>query len=120
MSKHFSLVMVSCLLLGCSAIADYAASSLIPSATKGGVSAELVVGDKEQTIGNNLEVEAENVDKIVGGDDTQTTVAAPEADEVVVNNTNYPDWLVAVLFIACCIFLALDSPTKLLNWWRKK
>lgn len=120
MIKGLVVSIALALIVGCSAIADYAASELLPSATKGGVSAELVVGDKEQTIGNNIEVEAENVEKVIGGDETVTAVEAPAAEEVVVNNTNYPDWLIAALLVACCVFLALDSPGKLLRWWRNK
>lgn len=118
--RHFSLIMISIVFAGCSALADYAASTVLPAASKGGVSAELVVGDKEQTIGNNLEVEADTVEKVIGGDETTTTVQAAEAEEVVVNNYDMPPWIVPVLFVACCIFLALDSPTKLLAWWNKR
>jgi hypothetical protein len=106
--------------VGCTALAEYAASSLIPSAAKGGVSAELVVGDKEQSLGNNVEVKAEKVDKVVGGNDTTTSVEASTARQVNVNNYDMPPWIVPVLFVACCIFLALDSPTKMLIWWRNR
>lgn len=120
MNRALVLYLVVWLTVGCSALAEFAAKDLLPSAAKGGVNTELVVGDKEQTVGNNLEVEADEVGKIVGGDDTTNTVVADKAQEVVVQNTNYPDWLVISLLIACLVFWAVDNPLRLWSNFKKR
>lgn len=106
---------------GCSAIADYAASSLLPAASKGGVSAELVIGDKENTLGTNQEVEADSINKVVGTSDN--SVKLESADEVQVVNNTVPSYLIPSLLGAAFLFLMLPTPTtmwKSLTSWRKQ
>ena len=107
------------LLTGCSAIADYAASSLIPAASKGGVSAELVIGDKENTLGTNQEVDAESIDKVVGTSDN--SIKLDQADNVQVTNNTVPSYLVPLLLLLTIIALMLPTPTtmwKSFTSWR--
>jgi hypothetical protein len=63
--------------------------------SKGGINTELVVGDKEQVVGTNLEVKAKVVGKVTAGNDN--TVVASNAKEVTVTNNSFPVW--AILFI---------------------
>lgn len=103
------MVLLAVALTGCSAIADFAISKL--GGSSGGINTELVVGDKEQTLGNNIEVKADRVDKVVGNSDN--SVAAEGAEFVEVNNINYPTWLIVSLLIISFVFLCLPTPTNM-------
>ena len=83
------------LLYGCSALADIALDQ-ISGGSKGGINTELVVGDKEQVLGSNIEVDAKSVGKVVGTSDN--SVQASNAKEVTVTNNTFPVW--AILFLA--------------------
>ena len=106
--KLYMLVLLVAL-TGCSAIADFAISKL--GGSSGGISTELVVGDKEQTLGNNIEVKADRVGNIIGHNDNTTN--ARGAEFVEVNNIVYPTWLVASLLILSFVFLCLPTPTNM-------
>lgn len=86
-------LLAATLMVGCSAIADFAMSQATGS--KGGINTELVVGDKEQTLGTNQEVKAKSVGKVVGTSDN--SVQAPAAKEVTVTNNEFPVWGIALL-----------------------
>ena len=105
-------------LTGCAALADFAMSQ-VTGGSKGGINTELVVGDKEQTLGNNIEVKADRVDKVIGNSDN--SVAAEGAEFVEVNNINYPTWLIVTLLLVSFLFLCLPTPTnmyKAFTRWR--
>jgi len=108
---------ISLTLVGCSAVADFAMSKLLPG-TGGGVSAELTVGDKEQTLGNNIDVKADKVDKIVGNSDNSTGITS--AGTVTVTNNNYPTWLIVLLLIGNVITLCLPTPTQMWVYFRTR
>lgn len=61
------------------------------------VNAELVVGDKEQVVGSNVEVKAESVEKVIGNSDNSTAVAS--AKEVQINNNAFPMWAMGLLIV---------------------
>ena len=115
MKAYIAVLVVA--LTGCSAIADFAISKL--GGSSGGINTELVVGDKEQTLGNNIEVKADRVDKVIGANDN--SVAADGAEFVEVNNINYPTWLIVTLLLISFLFLCLPTPTnmyKAFTRWR--
>ena len=105
------MVLLVVALTGCSAIADFAISKL--GGSSGGINTELVVGDKEQTLGNNIEVKADQVEKVIGNSDNSVSANGAEFVEVV--NINYPSWLIALLLILSFVFLCLPTPT---NMWK--
>ena len=114
--KLYMLVLVVAL-TGCSAIADFAISKL--GGSSGGINTELVVGDKEQTLGNNIEVKADRVNNVIGNNDNTTN--ARGAEFVEVNNINYPTWLIVTLLLVSFLFLCLPTPTnmyKAFTRWR--
>jgi hypothetical protein len=82
-------------LVGCAALADFAMSQATGS--KGGINTELVLGDKEQVLGNNIEVKAKAVGKVVGTSDN--SVDAPSAKQVTVNNNTVPKYVVAIVLV---------------------
>lgn len=112
------LLIVSLLYLigGCSTLASFAMDAISPS--KGGINTEIVVGDKEQTLGTNQDVKANSIGTVVGQNDNSTDIAS--AKEVVVNNTTYPAWLMIVLLIGNVVFLCLPTPTSVFNYFRRK
>jgi len=107
--KRLAAILLVVALTGCSAVADFAASKLMGT-DSGGINTELVVGDKEQTLGNNIEVKADNVGKVVGENDNTTN--ARGAEFVEVNNFSYPSWVVPVLLTLALVFLALPMPGR--------
>ena len=111
MKRHIAILVAALLLSGCSAIADFAISKL--GGSSGGINTELVVGDKELSLGANLDVKADRVDKVIGNSDN--SVAAEGAEFVEVNNINYPTWLVVSLLILSFVFLCLPTPTNMMK-----
>jgi len=81
---------------------------------KGGINTELVVGDKEQVVGSNLDVKANEVGKVVGNSDN--SVNAQGAAEVQVVN-NHESMLLIILAI---LGWMLDTPKTLWNRWRNR
>lgn len=106
--KMYMIVLLASL-SGCTALTDFAISKLGGS-SGGGINTELVVGDKEQTLGNNIEVKADQVGKVVGENDNTTNAGGAEFVEV--NNFSYPEWVVPVLFTLAMVFLALPMPSR--------
>ena len=90
--------MIACMtfyfLLGCSALGSLALDQ-ITGGSKGGINTELVVGDKEQVLGSNIEVKAKAVGKVVGTSDN--SVVASNAKEVTVNNNEFPVWAIFLI-----------------------
>lgn len=107
MKAYMLVLLVS--LSGCAALADFALDK-VTGGSSGGINTELVVGDKEQTLGNNIEVKADQVGKVVGQNDN--TTHASGAEFVEVNNFSYPSWVVPVLFTLAMVFLALPLPGR--------
>lgn len=64
-------------------LTDMAMNAIKPD-SGGGINTELVLGDKEQVLGTNQEVKADNIGKVVGTSDN--TVNASSAKAVTVNN----------------------------------
>lgn len=89
-----SLVALSLLVASCSMLADLAMSS-ISGGSKGGINTELVVGDKEQVLGTNQDVKANNIGKVVGNSDN--SISAPSAKEIKVTNNMFPVWAVFLI-----------------------
>jgi len=85
------------IIVSCSVLTGLATDALM-GGDKGGINTELVVGDKEQVLGTNQEVKAENIGKVTGGSDN--SVSASGAQEVTVNNNEFPLW-------AMCMLIAL-------------
>lgn len=108
--KLYMLVLVVAL-TGCAAVADFAISKL--GGSSGGINTELVVGDKEQTLGNNIEVKADRVNNVIGNNDNTTN--AKGAEFVEVNNINYPTWLIVTLLILSFVFLCLPMPKDMMK-----
>lgn len=81
-------------LSSCGMLADVALNSAM-GGKKGGINTELVVGDKEQVLGTNLEVSAKNVGKVTGTSDN--SVSAPSANKVEVINNTFPIWAVFLI-----------------------
>lgn len=104
------------MMFGCATLAEFAMDAVSPS--KGGINTELVVGDKEQTLGTNQEVKAEQIGTVVGQNDNHTDIAS--ADDVSIVNQNYPGWFVLLLLVGNIVFLCAPTPTTMWNAWRKK
>ena len=85
------------LTVGCAALAPLITDAVLGTSSKGGINTELVVGDKEQVLGSNIEVKAKAVGKVVGTSDN--SVVAANAKEVKITNNTFPVW--AILFLAC-------------------
>jgi hypothetical protein len=62
---------------------------------KGGINTELVVGDKQQVLGTNQQVKSGTIGKVVGTSDK--SVSATGAQEVIVNNNEFPVWGVVLM-----------------------
>jgi len=93
--KEFVIALVVVLTIGCSMLTDLATSAV--GGSKGGINTELVVGDKEQVVGTNLEVKADEVGKVVGTSDN--SVVAANAKEVQVTNNNFPSWGIGIVLL---------------------
>ena len=103
-----------CIILctSCAMLADLAMDAVSPS--KGGINTELVVGDKNQTLGTNQEVKAEQIGTVVGQNDNHTDIAT--ADDVTITNQNYPGWLIILLLMGNVFFLCMPTPTNTFKW----
>ncbi len=88
------IIMLSCLITSCALFTDMLLDT-VKGGSKGGINTELVVGDKEQVLGTNLEVKAKNVGKINGTSDN--SISAPGAKEVQVTNNEFPVWAVLLI-----------------------
>ena len=111
-----AIVATLSLMVGCSTLTDLAMSTISPS--KGGISSEIVVGDKNQVLGTNQDVQAGSIGKVVGQNDSSTAIHA--AKEVTVNNTMYPAWLIILLLIGNVVFLCMPTPTRTFNFLMRK
>jgi hypothetical protein len=99
--------------MSCALLADLATSAIKPG---GGVSAEAVLGDKEQGIGANQDIEVEgSLGKVVGGNDTSTQVA--KADALEVTNTSIPPYALIIFIVA--LLLTAGVPSAMFMRWRK-
>jgi len=94
-----ALVIVIVMISGCAALKGFALDALSPS--KGGINTEIVLGDKEQTLGTNQEVKAKNVGKVVGVNDNSLDIA--RATDVVVTNNTFPIWAICLLIILAAL-----------------
>lgn len=92
---HKSLVvaLIVGVTVSCSMLSGLATSAL--GGSKGGINTELVVGDKEQVVGTNIEVKAKAVGKVVGTSDN--SVVASNAKEVTVTNNTFPVWAIFLI-----------------------
>lgn len=84
-------------LVSCSMIAPLLKDAVLGGGSKGGINTELVVGDKEQVLGTNLEVKADNIGKVTGTSDN--SISAPAAKEVKVINNTFPVWAIMLLIL---------------------
>ena len=83
------------IIVSCSMLAPMVKDAVLGSTSKGGINTELVVGDKEQVLGSNIEVKAKAVGKVVGTSDN--SVQASNAQLVEVTNNTFPVWGVVAL-----------------------
>jgi hypothetical protein len=104
------------MMFGCASIADFAMQAVSPS--KGGINTELVVGDKNQTLGTNQEVKAEQIGTVVGQNDNHTDIKS--AEEVSIVNQNYPGWLIILLLAGNVFWLCMPTPTTSFKWLAKR
>ena len=111
-----ALALIIVLFSGCAALKGFALDALSPS--KGGINTEIVLGDKEQTLGTNQEVKANTVGTVVGQNDNHTDIKS--ADDVSITNQNYPGWLIILLLAGNIVFLCMPTPTKTFKWIARK
>lgn len=97
--RVLAIAIVIVAMSGCAALKGFALNALSPS--KGGINTEIVLGDKEQTLGTNQEVKATNVGKVVGVNDNSLDIA--RATGVVVTNNSFPMWAVGLLIILAAL-----------------
>ena len=114
--RLLAIALIATTMIGCSLMKDLALDALSPS--KGGISSEIVVGDKNQVLGTNQDVQAGSIGKVVGQNDSSTAIHA--AKEVTVNNTMYPAWLIILLLIGNVVFLCMPTPTRTFNFLMRK
>jgi len=93
--EFMAMFLVSTLAVGCATLLPMVKDAVLGSASKGGINTELVVGDKEQVLGTNLEVDAKHVGKVVGMSDN--SVIATNAKEVQITNNTIPLWIIGLL-----------------------
>ena len=91
--KRLVIPLLAIAVVSCSMLTDMAMDAV--GGSKGGINTELVVGDKEQVVGTNLEVKAETIEKVVGTSDN--SVVASNAKEVTVTNNTFPVWVVLLI-----------------------
>ena len=91
---RFLIFFVLPIVVSCTMLADLALDA-VKGGSKGGINTELVVGDKEQVLGSNIEVKAEEVGKVVGTSDN--SVVAANAKEVTVTNNTFPVWAIFLI-----------------------
>lgn len=91
--KTLILSFLTALLISCSMLTDLAMNAV--GGSKGGINTELVVGDKEQVLGSNIEVKAKAVGKVVGTSDN--SVVASNAKKVEVTNNEFPVWAIFLI-----------------------
>ena len=89
----FLIFFVLPIVVSCTALTGLATKALMGD--KGGINTELVVGDKEQVLGTNIEVKAKSVEKVVGTSDN--SVVATNAKAVTVTNNTFPVWAIGLL-----------------------
>ena len=90
----FAALMTCVIMSGCAALTPLIKDAVL-GGSKGGINTELVVGDKEQTLGTNQEVKAKNIGKVVGTNDN--SVVAASAKEVKITNNSFPGWAIGIL-----------------------
>ena len=110
--KTIVLANLAALLVSCSMLTDLAMNAV--SGEKGGINTELVVGDKEQVLGTNQEVDAKQVGKVVGTSDN--SVVASNAKEVKVINNTFPVWAIGI-FILLAMLVGWLAPRPAL--WKR-
>lgn len=110
-----ALALIVVLFSGCAMMKDLALDALSPN--KGGISTEIVLGDKSQTLGTNQDVKAGQIGTVVGQNDNHTDIKS--AEEVSIVNQNYPGWLILLLLAGNVLFLCLPTPTTVFNHFRK-
>ena len=81
-------------IVGCSSLAGMAMDA-VTGGSKGGINTELVVGDKQQVLGTNQQVKAGTIGKVNGTSDN--SVSAAGAEQVTVNNFEFPVWAILML-----------------------
>jgi hypothetical protein len=113
---NITAMIAAVMLVGCATLAEFAMDAVSPS--KGGINTELVVGDKNQTLGTNQEVKANTVGTVVGQNDNHTDIA--KADDVSITNQNYPGWLIILLLAGNIVFLCMPTPTNTFKWIARK
>lgn len=92
---RFLILFVLPIVVSCSMLVPMVKDAVLGSTSKGGINTELVVGDKEQVLGTNLEVKAENIGKVNGTSDN--SISAPAADKVTVTNNTFPVWAIFLI-----------------------
>lgn len=112
--KYYLIGGLLSLVVSCSMLTDLAIDAVKPGGSKGGINTELVVGDKEQVLGSNIEVKAKAVGKVVGTSDN--SVVAPAAKEVTVTNNEFPYWAIGLL-ITLAGLVGYLSPRP--NAWKR-
>jgi len=95
------------IIISCSTLMPMVMDAVTGSADKGGINTELVVGDKQQVLGTNQQVKAGEIGKVTGTSDN--SVSAAGAEQVTVNNFEFPVWGV-VLMIALAGLVGYLAP----------
>ena len=91
------VVLLLAFTISCSMLADLALDQVVGGQSKGGINTELIVGDKEQTLGTNQEVKADNIGKVVGTSDN--SIVAAQAKQVTVTNNTFPAWGIGIIIL---------------------
>ncbi len=95
------------IIISCSTLMPMVMDAVTGSSDKGGINTELVVGDKQQVLGTNQQVKAGKIGKVTGTSDN--SVSAAGAEQVTVNNFEFPVWGV-VLMIALAGLVGYLAP----------
>lgn len=113
--RFLIIVVIILNIAACTSLGNFVLDSI--SSDKGGINTELIVGDKEQTLGTNQDVKAETIGKVVGVNDNSLDIAT--ATGVVVTNQNYPGWLILLLLAGNVVFLCLPTPTSIFKYFKR-
>lgn len=90
---------------GCSALSPVEIAKDVLSPNKAGVQVETQVGDRDNALGSNLEVEAEVVGNVIGRDEVKNAAQ-------VINQTNVPtSW-----FIVGILGFFLMTAVAIIGW----
>lgn len=92
--EFMAMFIILTLVVSCTMLTDLA-MNVVGGGSNGGINTELVLGDKQQTLGTNQKVEASSIGKVTGTSDN--SISAAGAEQVNVTNNTFPVWAILLI-----------------------